>query len=120
VEAFEIPAEVGGGRRADGDNPEDVVQQQVGDHREDVVPQQAGDRQADAVPQQVGDHQEDVLQHQAGERQEDVLLLEAVPLLLESEARGAVVGEGAQPTGGIAAEKTRGEITGGGTVGGRS
>jgi len=41
VEAFEIPAEgVEGSRRADGDNPENVVQQQVGDQQEDVAQQQ--------------------------------------------------------------------------------
>lgn len=108
MEAFEIPAEVGGGRRADGDNPEDVVQQQVGDHREDVVPQQAGDRQADAVPQQVGDRQEDVVQ------QPDVVLVG------ESKVQGEAVQEGNGRTGAIATEKALGGITGGGTVGGRS
>ncbi len=73
------------------------------------------------VHQQVGDQQQDVVQQQGGEQQEDVPLLLVVPapnpvapaLVREGEEQGEVVEAGAEPTGGIAPEKTLGGITGG-------
>ncbi len=95
VEAFGILAEeVGGGRRGDRSNPEDVVRQGAGDQQVDVAQQQVGDRQEDALPLPVA--------AQVGERQE----------------QGATLGEagqeGAEGTGDTATKTTLGGTTGGG------
>ncbi len=108
VEAFEFPAQVGGGGPRERDDPEDAApRHQVGDQREDVVV--LLEAPAVVAPPQ------DLVAPAAVVPAPS--LVAAPAQVREGEVQGEAVQEGAERTGGIATEKALGGTTGGGGAG---